>query len=155
MATDDLNYIFTIIFTLEAVMKIIAIDKAYFEDNWNIFDFIVVIGSIISLIISGFSSLKLGGATTIIRAFRITRIFRLVKRAKTLRMVFNAFIFTIPALANVGGLLLLLLYLYSIVGVIIFGDIMRNGIITDTLNFETFPNAFVALFVISTGDAWD
>eukprot|EP00347_Sterkiella_histriomuscorum_P011811 403371009 len=154
-ATDILNYVFTLIFTMEAVIKIIALDKGYFEDNWNIFDFVVVIGSILSVLITAFSSVKLGGATTIIRAFRITRVFRIVKRARTLKIVFNAFIFTIPALANVGGLLLLLLYLYSIVGVILFGDVMRNGLLTDNLNYETFPNAFITLFSISTGDAWD
>lgn len=107
------------------------------------------------MIFSSFTSVRLGGATTIIRAFRITRVFRLVKKAKTLKTVFNSFIYTLPALANVGGLLLLLLYLYSIVGVILFGDVMRNGLITDTLNYESFANAFVVLFVISTGDAWD
>lgn len=133
----------------------IAISKVYFEDNWNIFDFVVVVGSIVSLIISSLSSVKLKGAMTIIRAFRITRIFRIVKKAKTLKTVFNSFIYTIPALANVGGLLLLLLYLYSIVGVILFGDVMRNGLITDTLNYETFSNAFITLFAIATGDAWD
>lgn len=137
------------------MIKFIAIDKAYFHDNWNIFDFVVVIGSILGLLFSAFSTVKLGGATTIIRAFRITRIFRIVKKAKTLRTVFNSFIYTIPALANVGGLLLLLLYLYSIVGVILFGDVKRSGIITDTLNFESFPNAFITLFSVSTGDAWD
>ena len=78
-----------------------------------------------------FQSLSLGGATTIIRAFRISRILRLVKRAKNLRLIFNTFVFTLPALANVGGLLLLLLYLYSIVGVILFSGVKRNGLMSD------------------------
>jgi len=111
------------IFTFEAIIKIFALDKNYFKDNWNIFDFIVVILSILSVIITSLSSLKVGAATTIVRSFRIARIFRLVKKAKSLRVVFNSFIYTLPALANVGGLLLLLLYLYSIIGVILFGTV--------------------------------
>ena len=155
LTSDILNYIFTLIFTLEAIIRLLAIGKAYFKDSWNTFDFVVVVLSLLSLIITFLSSIKLGGATTIIRAFRIMRVFRLVKKAKSLRVVFNSFIYTLPALANVGGLLLLLLYLYSIIGVILFGSIKRNGILADNLNFETFPKAFVTLFTVATGDSWD
>ena len=69
--------------------------------------------------------------------------------------MFNTFIVTLPALANVGGLLLLLLYLYSVLGVYLFADVKRNGIMTEVINFENFGNAFLTLFIISTGDAWD
>lgn len=60
-----------------------------------------------------------------------------------------------PALVNVGGLLLLLLYLYSVVGVFLFAEVKRNDLMNDTMNFETFGNAFISLFVIATGDSWD
>ena len=153
--TDNLNYVFTGIFALESIIKLLGLGRAYFTDNWNIFDFTVVIGSIASIFLTLNTSFSLGGATTIIRAFRITRIFRLVKRAKNLRLVFNTFIFTLPALANVGGLLLLLLYLYSIIGVYLFAEVKRSGLLADNLNFESFSRAFITLFVISTGDAWD
>ena len=114
---EDVNYFFTAIFALEAVIKIIALGKIYFKDGWNIFDLFIVIMSIASVFISINTSLNLGGATTIVRTFRVARIFRLVKRAKSLKLVFNTFIITIPALANVGSLLLLLLYLYAVLGV--------------------------------------
>ncbi len=100
------------------------------------------------------SAVSLGGSTTIIRAFRITRVFRLVKRATNLKLVFNTFVFTLPALANVGGLLLLLLYLYSILGVYLFAEVKRNGLLTDNFNFENFGNAFLTLFTVATGDGW-
>lgn len=79
--------------------------------------------------------MNLGGATSIIRAFRVGRILKLVKRAKSLKVVFDTFLITLPALANVGGLLALLLYLYSILGVFLFADIAINGVLTDTMNF--------------------
>lgn len=66
---------------MEAVIKITAIDKIYFKDGWNIFDFVIVIGSLASVFISAFTTLSLKGATTIIRAFRISRVFRIVKKA--------------------------------------------------------------------------
>ena len=80
--TDDLNYFFTALFAVEAIIKIIAIGKAYFKDGWNIFDFVVVVGSFVSIFISLSTSLNLGGTTTIVRAFRISRLFRLIKRAR-------------------------------------------------------------------------
>ena len=118
------------------------------------FDFIIVLGSIISVFITLNTTLTIAGATTIIRAFRISRIFRLVKRAKNLRLVFNTFVFTIPALVNVGGLLLLLLYLYSIVGVFLFSEVKRNEALSENKNFENFAKSFVTLFTIATGDSW-
>jgi voltage-dependent calcium channel L type alpha-1D len=80
-ATDYINYAFTGIFALEAIIKIIALGKIYFNDKWNIFDFIIVIGTFASLFISANTSLSLNGATSIMRTFRVGRIFRLVKRA--------------------------------------------------------------------------
>jgi len=47
-----LNYVFMAIFTIEAILKIIAMKSKYFKDSWNIFDFVVVIGTIFVLIIS-------------------------------------------------------------------------------------------------------
>ena len=44
-ATDIINYLFTFIFTLEAFIKIVGLGKIYFHETWNIFDFIVVLGS--------------------------------------------------------------------------------------------------------------
>ncbi len=150
-----LNYFFTLVFLLEAISKLLALGRAYFQDPWNTFGLGILVISITTMIISFFSAIKLGGATTIIRAIRTMRVTRLIRKAKTLRVVFNSFIYTLPSLMNVGGLLLLLIYLYSILGVILFGDIKRNGILSDNLNFETFPKAFITLFAVATGDSWD
>ena len=42
-ATEIINYIFMAIFTLEAILKIIAMKLAYFKDSWNLFDFTIVV----------------------------------------------------------------------------------------------------------------
>jgi len=56
---------------------------------------------------------------------------------------------------NIGSLLLLLLYLYSILGMQLFGNIMLNGAMNDTLNFKNFSNSFCALCAVATGDGWN
>ena len=48
---EILNYVFMGIFTLEAIIKIIALRKQYFKDSWNIFDFIIVAFTLLILIL--------------------------------------------------------------------------------------------------------
>jgi len=83
------------------------------------------------------------------------RIVRLLKRGgKSLLLIFNTFVITLHSLVNIGGLLLVFIYMYSILGMIIFGNIQRNGIMNDYLNFENFSNAFITLFTVATEDTW-
>ena len=130
-----LNYVFAAIFTLEAIIKITAFGTLYFSDSWNLFDFVIVIGTAIAIILSAAISISIGPQTSILRAFRIGRVFRLIKKAKSLKMIFNTLIITIPALANVGGLLVLLLYIYSVLGVFIFAATKLNGALTPHANY--------------------
>lgn len=121
---ENINYVFAAIFSIEASLKILGLGpKIYFAERWNCFDFFIVIGTIISIFITLFTSVTIGPATTFIRAFRISRIFRLIKRARRLKIIFETFIVTIPALTNVGGLLVLFLYIYAILGVQIFATV--------------------------------
>lgn len=99
-------------------------------------------------------AVKIKAAVTTVRAFRILRVVRLIKKAKNLNLMFNTFVVSLPALFNIGGLLLLLLYLYSILGMYLLGQVKRTGMLTDTLNFETFTNSFCVLCAIGTADSW-
>ncbi len=89
---------------------------------------------------------SVGTATSILRSFRIARVLRLVKQAKSLRMMFTTFIRTIPALANIGGLLFLVLFLYSVLGMNLFNFLKHNEGVTDSSNFSGFWNSFFILF---------
>ena len=100
-------------FTVEAIIKIIALGKNYFKIGWTI----------IGLILDQAAGANIGSSTTAIRSFRIGRVFRLIKKFKELRTIFNTFIISIPSLANVGGLLFLFLYLYAILGMFLFSGI--------------------------------
>ena len=123
---------------MEALIKIIALDKAYFHNNWNIFDFSIVIGAAISQILLSLDLVNIGMATTSIRTFRVCRIFRIIKRAKNLQAVFNTFLLTLPALINVGSLLLLILYLYCTLGIFLYSQVKLNGAFQDGFNFQSF-----------------
>lgn len=121
--TEIFNYFFAFIFTTEAAIKLIGLGSFYFKDGWNIFDFTVVIATIVGIVVSAASDIEVGATATIIRAFRIFRVFRLVKRAKSLRVIFNTLVSTLPAMVNVGGLLMLFLYLFAILSINLFATV--------------------------------
>lgn len=121
---DFINYGFVLIFMCEAVIKLIAFGfTLYFKDPGNIFDFIIVIISLVSTAVSISINSNFGASTTFIRALRITRIFKYIQKAKQIKVIFETLIVTIPALTNIGGLLLLFLYIYSVLGVFLFAEV--------------------------------
>ena len=72
-----------LIFTLEAIIKIIAMKKLYFKDPWNIFDFTIVISTLVVLILKALHvNIPFGNGPLILRALRIGRILRLIKQAE-------------------------------------------------------------------------
>jgi hypothetical protein len=155
-ATEYLNMMFSGIFMMEAILKLSGFGfKIYFKDNWNRFDFAIVVGTTIGMVLKFTTNISVGPQATMIRTFRISRILRLVKRAKSLKIIFETFIVTIPALANVGGLLLLFLYLYSILGVSLFAQVKLQENLNEDANFKTFYRSFLTLFRSSTGEGWN
>lgn len=57
---EVINYVFAGIFTIEAAIKIIAFKKRYFNDGWNVFDFVVVVGTYIGIIVSAATNVSVG-----------------------------------------------------------------------------------------------
>ena len=121
-AFEMVNYFFTAVFTMEAIIKLIALGPiSYLSRGWNVFDFVIVLVSYITIIIGATSSDGVGPKqSTIARAFRIGRIFRLIAKAKFLRVIFNTIVFTIPSMANIFALMMLLLFIFSVLGVQMF-----------------------------------
>ena len=109
---------------LEAIAKLIAFGWRYFRDYWNVFDFLIVIGSLVFIVLKyGFKVTLLMTATQVIRALRIGRILKLFRNLKSLQVVFSTFINTLPALMNVGGLMFLIMYIFAVIGMNLFAKI--------------------------------
>jgi hypothetical protein len=120
---EYVNLGFAIIYTIECIIKISVFKKGYFKDGWNIFDFVIVVMAWLGLIVEKAFKLNVGPVTTVIRSFRIARVFKMIRRFKELSKIFNTMLISIPALGNVGSLLFLLLLLYSVLGVFFFAKI--------------------------------
>ncbi|KAF4133455.1 Voltage-dependent L-type calcium channel domain-containing protein [Phytophthora infestans] len=150
-----LNYFFSGIFALEAVVKIIGLGKYYWKEPWNIFDFIVVLGTLFGVIYQMFGGSSIGTAASTVRSFRVGRLFRLVHSAPSLRQLFNTLLITLPSLANIGGLLFLVFFIYAAMGVQLFAKIKFGDLITSTANFQSLLAAMITLVRCATGERWN
>ncbi|KAK8396140.1 hypothetical protein O3P69_005321 [Scylla paramamosain] len=157
-ALDILNLIFTAVFALEFVLKIMAFRfKYYFGDAWNVFDFIIVLGSFIDIV---YSEVNPGSNLFSINFFRLFRVMRLVKllsKGEGIRTLLWTFIKSFQALPYVALLILLLFFIYGVVGMQVFGKIaldFENTHIHRHNNFQTFFQAVMVLFRSATGEAW-
>ncbi|XP_067130873.1 sodium channel protein 1 brain-like [Centruroides vittatus] len=157
MILEYMNIIFTTCFTLEAIIKITGLGYHYFRMPWNIFDFCIVIASIIGVIFEEALQKFIISPTLlrVIRLVRIGRILRLIKAAKGIRKLLFALIVSLPALFNIGALLFLVTFIYSIIGMSLFAHVKHDNNITDTINFETFAHSMALLFRLATSAGWN
>lgn len=174
---DILDTIFTIIFSLEMVMKWLAFGiRRYFGNIWSWLDFIIVLVSFVNLMASIFGSGKIQALKTMrtLRAMRGLRPLRALQRFQGMRVVVNALIQAIPSIFNVLLVCLIFWLIFSIMGVQMFGGKFWRCLDPDTkelvnyeiaenkqeciaknltwsnpqINFDNVLNAYLALFQV-------
>ncbi|XP_062424759.1 sodium channel protein type 5 subunit alpha-like [Rhea pennata] len=156
---NKINILFVAIFTAECILKLVALRQYYFSNAWNIFDLVVVIMSLTTLLLSGIGkALEHFLPPTlfrVIRLARIGRILRLIRAAKGIRTLLFALMMSLPALFNIGLLLFLVMFIYAIFGMANFAYVKMADGIDDMFNFQTFANSMLCLFQITTSAGWD
>ncbi|KAG8447011.1 hypothetical protein GDO86_014453, partial [Hymenochirus boettgeri] len=152
-----INLVFIVVFTAECVLKMFALRQYFFTVGWNIFDFVVVILSIVGIVLSDLIAEYFVSPTLfrVIRLARIGRVLRLIRGAKGIRTLLFALMMSLPALFNIGLLLFLVMFIYSIFGMSNFAYVKKESGIDDIFNFETFGNSIICLFQITTSAGWD
>uniref|UniRef100_A0AAY4ABR9 Sodium channel protein n=1 Tax=Denticeps clupeoides TaxID=299321 RepID=A0AAY4ABR9_9TELE len=153
----NINLAFIIVFTTECMIKLIALRCYFFTIGWNIFDFVVVILSIVGIVLADIIEKYFVSPTLfrVIRLARIGRILRLIRGAKGIRTLLFALMMSLPALFNIGLLLFLVMFIYAIFGMANFAYVKKQAGIDDMFNFETFGNSMICLFQITTSAGWD
>ncbi|KAM8839363.1 sodium channel protein type 2 subunit alpha-like isoform 1-T1 [Synchiropus picturatus] len=154
---NKINLVFIVIFTTECMMKIFALRCYFFTVPWNIFDFVVIILSIVGIVLADIIEKYFVSPTLfrVIRLARIGRVLRLIRAAKGIRTLLFALMMSMPALFNIGLLLFLVMFIYAIFGMANFAYVKKQDGIDDMFNFETFGNSMICLFQISTSAGWD
>merc|ERR1711871_381450 len=120
---ETANLIFGIIFTIEAVIKLIGLGVSqYFSENWNRFDFTLVCLSWLGQII------KIGSFASL---FRVLRVARMVL------------------------LLVLMMFIFSAIGMNLFANVKHGELLNEDANFMTFFAAFNTMWRMSTGESFN
>ncbi|XP_053294586.1 sodium channel protein type 4 subunit alpha B [Pleuronectes platessa] len=154
---NKINLVFIVIFTTECLIKIFALRCYFFTVAWNIFDFVVIILSIVGIVLADIIEKYFVSPTLfrVIRLARIGRVLRLIRAAKGIRTLLFALMMSMPALFNIGLLLFLVMFIYAIFGMANFAYVKKQDGVDDMFNFETFGNSMICLFQISTSAGWD
>jgi len=156
-ALENLNMGFICIFTTECVLKIFALRQHYFTEPWNIFDFVVVILSILGILLSDLIEKYFVSPTLlrVVRVAKIGRVLRLVKGARGIRTLLFALAMSMPALFNICLLLFLVMFIFAIFGMSFFMTVKLRGTLDEVYNFQTFGQSMILLFQMSTSAGWD
>ena len=93
------------------------------------------------------------GIDTLLRVARLGRILRVLKIKQGIRTLVRTPVLSVPSLANVGGLLFPLYFLFSLLGVELFGGVQRDGGLNQDAHFKDMPHAMLLRVHMSTGEA--
>uniref|UniRef100_UPI00398E85C5 voltage-dependent T-type calcium channel subunit alpha-1H n=1 Tax=Pristiophorus japonicus TaxID=55135 RepID=UPI00398E85C5 len=159
------NYVFTIVFVFESILKLIAFGiRRFFKDRWNQLDLAIVLLSIMGITLEEIeinASLPINPTIIrIMRVLRIARVLKLLKMATGMRALLDTVVQALPQVGNLGLLFMLLFFIYAALGVELFGKLVCNDEnpcegLSRHATFENFGMAFLTLFRVSTGDNWN
>ena len=131
---EFLNLCFTFLFIFECILRIFAFGwSGYFQSGWNQFDFFVVMMSLIDIAMNfvgakNFTKMLRTGPqlVRIFRVLRISKIFRMVKVFENIHKLMQTLIYSLPKLVNVLGLIFIVFFIFSTLGVHLFKDVTKG-----------------------------
>ncbi len=135
------NQLFLGIFVVEAIVKLIAQwprPHRYFKDGWNVFDFAIIVVSLLP---------STGELATLARLARLLRVLRLVSALPELRLIVTTLVRSIPSMFNVVCLMSVIFYIYAVAGYHLFHDV-------DPTHWRTLGIAALTLFRVVTLEDW-
>jgi voltage-gated sodium channel len=128
-------------FCIEIILRIFAEEKPldYFKDPWNVFDFLIVLACFVPL---------KDKAIYVLRLVRVLRTFRLFRAFPNLKPVINGIASSISSVIFVALLLVVVLYIYAVIGVSLFNTV-------DPTHFGSIWKGLFTLFQILTLENWN
>ncbi|MDD9895979.1 MAG: ion transporter [Gammaproteobacteria bacterium] len=131
----------TYFFLAEILLRFAVCDdkKYFFKDGWNLFDTIIIIGSLVP--VSNADAVLIG------RLLRVFRVLRLVSVVPELRSLINALLKAIPRMGYIALLMFIIFYIYGAVGSLFFSNI-------DEVLWGDVSIAMLTLFRVATFEDW-
>ena len=129
------------IFIVEAALKMLALapkPHRYFADGWNIFDFAIIVFSLVP---------ATGAFAMIARLGRLLRVLRLISTIEDLRLIVAALVKSIPNVGHILMLMSIIVYIYAIIGFQLFHE-------HDPKHWGNIGISILTLFEIITLEGW-
>nr|WP_244151527.1 ion transporter [Halobacillus dabanensis] len=126
------------IFTIEIILKLVVYRHEFFKEGWNIFDFVIVFGSLVL-----YNTHFVG----VLRILRVLRVLRTISIVPSLKRLTNSLFLAIPAIGSVTILMGIIFYVYAIIGTSFFGDISPEY-------FGDVDLSVLTLFQVFTLESW-
>ena len=129
------------VFIVEAALKIFALTPRadrYFRDGWNVFDFSIIVLSLVP---------ATGGFAVIARLARLMRLLRLVSAVPELRLIVATLVRSIPGMLHIVALMSLMVYIYAIIGYQLFHE-------HDPEHWRNLGISLLSLFRVVTLEDW-
>ena len=157
-----MNYVFTIIFTIEVVFKMTGLGVRHFvSEKFNIFDLIIVIISYAEMYFQ-----KDSNSPGIFSSFRAVRLFKIFKlfQVGDLRILIDSIAFTLTTIGDYVILLLLFIYVFALLGMSFFAGKIKfdkddnvdlvNGK-APRENFDTIEWSVITIFEVMMSEGWN
>jgi len=125
------------VFVTELIVKLLAGGTSFFRSGWNVFDLIIVVGSMSDNL----------DFLPVLRTFRVMHLVAMMDASPKMRQILSGFWKAIPGVANVLGLLLLFFYIFCVLGVFMFRDLGAS-------EFQHIGVSMKTMFQVLTGDDW-
>jgi len=125
------------IFVTEISLKLVAFGFRFFRDGWNVFDFIIV----------GIALFPDSGIFSVLRILRIFRLLRAISLIPSFRLVIESLLHSIPGIASIVGLMVVLYYIFAVIATTLFGHAFPDW-------FGTLGKSMYSLFQIMTLESW-
>lgn len=130
-------------FTAEFVLQATYLGPSFLRDPWLVFDFLVITTS------WAFNDSPI----TVLRSFRVFRIFAIISKAKSMKTLFSALVRSIPSMVSVSVVLFLFIYVFAVLFTNLYGDLYDEGYL-DWDYFGSMNNSFITLFQLMTTTSW-
>ena len=125
--------------------------KLYISDGFNIFDCFIVIMSFVEMSLPGQDS-----SLSVLRAFRLLRIFKIIKSWDSLRLLLSTVLSSLTAITNLGVLIALFLFISALLTKQFFSeDLYGSDGEVSRYNFGSTGDALITIFIILTGENWN
>jgi len=134
---EMIDFLCLIYFCIEIVLKLVVTQRNFFKDGWNIFDVLVI----------GIALVPASGELSVLRTLRVLRLMRLVSALPAMRRVVVGMFSSIPGVASVAGVLLVLFYIAAVMATKLFGE-------TSPQHFGSMGATFFTLFQMMTLEGW-